>query len=234
MRRRFASARTLRGRRAFAETHSAVFGNGESLTIGRYAAARSTMCSRMSNAFFMIDLCPRTSPTALSPVEDDELRKLRRLADISRYFGTQLFIVQDAPAAGRPSPATSGSAIMLGDDIATLARSTAMRTRCGGRSCHDRPQPNFAVASDEALVDLIASARIRLVVIAPALTKPVADALSRRLDDLGQLSVTVILDADPEVYRLGFGDEQALDAIRAASARNFSIFVNSPASGSVS
>jgi hypothetical protein len=78
----------------------------------------------------------------------------------------------------------------------------------------------FGVASDEALVDLIASARIRLVVIAPALTKPVADALSRRLDDLGQLSVTVILDADPEVYRLGFGDEQALDAIRAASAKN--------------
>ena len=78
----------------------------------------------------------------------------------------------------------------------------------------------FAVASDEALVDLIASARIRLVVIAPALTKPVADALSRRLGDLGQLSVTVILDADPEVYRLGFGDEQALNAIRAASATN--------------
>ena len=78
----------------------------------------------------------------------------------------------------------------------------------------------FAVASDEALVDLIDSARTRLVVIAPALTKSVADALSRRLDDLGQLSVTVILDADPEVYRLGFGDEQALDAIRAASAKN--------------
>ena len=78
----------------------------------------------------------------------------------------------------------------------------------------------FAVASDEALVDLIASARMRLVVIAPALTKPVADALSRRLNDLGQLSVTVILDADPEVYRLGFGDEQALNTIRAASATN--------------
>ena len=78
----------------------------------------------------------------------------------------------------------------------------------------------FAVASDEALVDLIASARVRLVVIAPALMKPVAAALSRRLDDLGQLSVTVILDADPEVYRLGFGDELALDAIRAASAKN--------------
>ena len=76
----------------------------------------------------------------------------------------------------------------------------------------------FAVASDEALVGLISRARKRLVVIAPALTQAVADALSRRFDDLGQLNVTVILDSDPEVYRLGFGDEPALETIRAASA----------------
>jgi hypothetical protein len=82
------------------------------------------------------------------------------------------------------------------------------------------PSRIFAVASDMALVELIDNARTRLVVIAPALTKSVADAVSRRLDDLAQLSVTVILDADPEVYRLGFGDAQALDAVRAASAKN--------------
>jgi len=32
--------------------------------------------------------------------------------------------------------------------------------------------------------------------------------------------MTVILDSDPEVYRLGFGDEAALGTIRAASAKN--------------
>lgn len=96
------------------------------------------------------------------------------------------------------------------------------------------PARTFAVASDEALVGLISRARSRLVVIAPALTKPVADAVSRRLDDLGQLSVTVILDADPEVYRLGFGDQEALDAIRAASAKNLFDLRNSQASGSAS
>jgi hypothetical protein len=78
----------------------------------------------------------------------------------------------------------------------------------------------FAVASDEALVELISGARTRLVVIAPALTKAVAHAVARRLRDLGPLSVTVVLDADPEVYRLGFGDLEALDAIRAASDTN--------------
>ena len=78
----------------------------------------------------------------------------------------------------------------------------------------------FAAASDEALVKLILSARSRLVVIAPALTQAVADSLSRRFDDLGQLDIKVILDSDAEVYRLGFGDQTALETIRAASAES--------------
>ena len=82
------------------------------------------------------------------------------------------------------------------------------------------PARTFAVASDEALVELISHARSRLVVIAPALTQAVADAVSSRSDDLEQLSVTVILDSDPDVYRLGFGDQSALNVIRSASAHN--------------
>src|SRR5262249_19540775 len=39
-------------------------------------------------------------------------------------------------------------------------------------------------------------------------------------DDVEAMDVTVILDSDPEVYRLGFGDQDALETIRAASARN--------------
>ena len=91
----------------------------------------------------------------------------------------------------------------------------------------------FAVASDEALIELILRARSRLVVIAPALTQAVADAISRRFDDLGQLDVTVILDSDPEVYRLGFGDQHALEAVRRPRARiTCSTFGNSQACGS--
>ncbi|MEH6952559.1 hypothetical protein V4R08_14680 [Nitrobacter sp. NHB1] len=75
----------------------------------------------------------------------------------------------------------------------------------------------FVVASDEALIKLILGARNRLVVIAPALTQAVADALSERLHDLND-RVTIILDSDPEVYRLGFGDQAALDKIREVSA----------------
>ena len=85
------------------------------------------------------------------------------------------------------------------------------------------PDRIFVVATNEALVELISHARRRLVVIAPALTHAVADAVSRRSDDLEQLSVTVILDSDPEVYRLGFGDQNALNALRIARARNLRV-----------
>ncbi len=78
----------------------------------------------------------------------------------------------------------------------------------------------FAVASEENLIALIRKARRRLVFIGPAVTDRVAHALGARLADEGRISVTVILDADPEVYRLGYGTEAALDRLREAAARN--------------
>ena len=78
----------------------------------------------------------------------------------------------------------------------------------------------FAVASDKSLVDLVRRASRRLVVVAPALTDGVAAALAGRLPDLGQLAITIILDADPEVYRLGYGTKSALDVVRNASKAN--------------
>jgi len=75
----------------------------------------------------------------------------------------------------------------------------------------------FRSGDDDTLIGLVKSAKGRLVVIAPALTKSVASAVADRMADLGTLSMTVILDADPEVYRLGYGDVEALDIIRKAS-----------------
>ena len=78
----------------------------------------------------------------------------------------------------------------------------------------------FTIASDAAVISLIKSARRRLVVIAPALSRAVAEALSARFGDQGHLDVRVILDADPEVYRLGFGEREALEVIRGAASRS--------------
>jgi hypothetical protein len=78
----------------------------------------------------------------------------------------------------------------------------------------------FAVASDAGLVELIQSATRRLIVVAPAVTDRVAAALAGRLRDLGRVAITVILDADPEVYRLGYGTQSAFDVLRTASKVN--------------
>ncbi|KKM24802.1 hypothetical protein LCGC14_1601430 [marine sediment metagenome] len=75
----------------------------------------------------------------------------------------------------------------------------------------------FTTATDEGVIDMIRSAQRRLSVIAPGVTTPVAKALAERMIDLPELSLTVILDADPEVYRMGYGEPEALTIIRGAS-----------------
>jgi len=75
----------------------------------------------------------------------------------------------------------------------------------------------FTTATDDSLIELIKSATNRLAVIAPGLTTPVAKALAARMSDLPSLSLTVVLDADAEVYRMGYGDPEALEVIREAS-----------------
>lgn len=78
----------------------------------------------------------------------------------------------------------------------------------------------FTVATDVAVISLIENAKRRLVVIAPALSRAIAVALAARFEDLDDLDIRVIVDTDAEVYRLGFGEREALDVIRDAASRN--------------
>ena len=75
----------------------------------------------------------------------------------------------------------------------------------------------FTTATDDSLIALIEGAQNRLAVIAPGLTTPVAKALAARMKELPTLSLTAILDADAEVYRMGYGDAEALEIIRETS-----------------
>lgn len=77
----------------------------------------------------------------------------------------------------------------------------------------------FTVASDGALSELIQHASERILFIAPGISEPVAKALVERLSD-PCLSITVILDSDPEVYRLGFGTPEGLAALKTAFDAN--------------
>lgn len=76
----------------------------------------------------------------------------------------------------------------------------------------------FRTASDATLIRMITGARRRLVLAAPAVSTEVARALVARFADAGELAVTIILDADPEVYRLGYGAPEGLTTVRTAAA----------------
>lgn len=81
--------------------------------------------------------------------------------------------------------------------------------------------PNtFTVVNDETLVASISATQHTLVYVAPGITKPVVDALAARLDSQSELQCTLILDLDPEVYRLGYGTEEGLIALQALATRH--------------
>jgi len=71
---------------------------------------------------------------------------------------------------------------------------------------------------DEAkLVSLISRASQRLLFLAPGLTEPVAVAIEKAWLRLGATAVTVILDVDAEVCRLGYGTIDGLNRLQAAA-----------------
>ena len=72
------------------------------------------------------------------------------------------------------------------------------------------PQCSVVSLTDADLTGLVSCVRRRLVVIAPGLSVPVAKAVAETWRRLGPLGVQVVLDADPEVCRMGYGDISAL------------------------
>jgi mannose/fructose/N-acetylgalactosamine-specific phosphotransferase system component IIB len=78
----------------------------------------------------------------------------------------------------------------------------------------------FTVVNDETLVVSIMATTQTLVYVAPGITKPVVEALTERLDSQSDLQCTLILDLDPEVYRLGYGTEEGLIALQALATRH--------------
>ena len=72
----------------------------------------------------------------------------------------------------------------------------------------------FCSVDDAALIGLIASAKKRIVFVAPGLTLAVAKVLGHRFHELdGALDITVVLDADEDVCRIGYGEVAALQEL---------------------
>lgn len=74
-----------------------------------------------------------------------------------------------------------------------------------------------AIAGDAQVIEFVRSARERLIFVAPAVNQPVAVAICEQAASLGEASTSVILDTDPEVYRLGYGEPDALQLLEAAA-----------------
>ncbi len=77
----------------------------------------------------------------------------------------------------------------------------------------------ITVADDIAIIRLVQAAQDRLVVLAPAISCQVAEALCQRWRELGPERVSVIMDVDPEVYRLGYGQLDALGMLEQVAAQ---------------
>lgn len=86
----------------------------------------------------------------------------------------------------------------------------------------------FSVADDKTLIELITQARRRLVYLAPGVSEPIARAIAQRLPEQGLLDINLILDLDPEVYRLGYGTVEGLDLLQKAVIANGSYLRSQP------
>lgn len=76
----------------------------------------------------------------------------------------------------------------------------------------------ITVANDDSLSKLIRSAKQRVIAMAPAFNKLVAEAIADRWKTLGSKAVMAIVDVNPEVYRMGYGEFEALQVLEEAAA----------------
>lgn len=86
----------------------------------------------------------------------------------------------------------------------------------------------FQEVNDTRLIELLGTARQRIVFVAPGVHEPVAKALGERLAEDSGLSVTVILDADEDVCRIGYGDAQGLKLLSGYASRQGFVLMEQP------
>jgi hypothetical protein len=80
-------------------------------------------------------------------------------------------------------------------------------------------QTSITYVDDNKLIEAIHDAQHRFVFMAPGVSQDIALALTDAWSRLSVDNVTVILDVDPEVCRLGYGTLEGLKTLREAAAR---------------
>ncbi len=88
--------------------------------------------------------------------------------------------------------------------------------------------PSITNVDDAKVTALIARAKVRVLLLTPGVSEPVANALCGAWKRLGSERVNVILDVDPEVCRLGYGTMEGLNALRDAAAQAQTLVCHQP------
>jgi len=81
---------------------------------------------------------------------------------------------------------------------------------------------------DGQLIKLIEAAKRRLFFAGPGMSLEVANAISNRWNEMGPDAVQIILDADPEICRLGYGKVEALSVLHETAGRLGSALLHRP------
>ena len=71
----------------------------------------------------------------------------------------------------------------------------------------------FTAISSTKITKIIHSSQYRIILVAPAIFNNVAEALIRKGQQIGRENISIVLDCDEEVFRLGYGDFDAVKAI---------------------
>ena len=79
--------------------------------------------------------------------------------------------------------------------------------------------PAIQPITDELLITAIRRASERVVLISPGVWPPVAEAVAAAWEKLGHDRVTVILDVDPEICRIGYGSLDGIQILQNAAAK---------------
>jgi hypothetical protein len=78
--------------------------------------------------------------------------------------------------------------------------------------------PALQSITDDSLIEAIDRATQRVVMIGPGVWPPLAQAIAKAWQRLGPKNVTVILDVDPEICRMGYGSLEGLEVLQKAAA----------------
>lgn len=71
----------------------------------------------------------------------------------------------------------------------------------------------FTSISNDKITQIISSAQSRIILVAPAIFNNVSQAIIETVQRIGKENITVVLDCDEEVFRLGYGDFEAIKKI---------------------